>query len=49
MSGSLANLVQEPRLNHRVELVRGVLQQEAGDLLRAFFRARRRNPINPQD
>ncbi len=42
MSGSLENLVQYPRLNHRVELVPGVLESEAGDLLRAFFRARRR-------
>jgi tRNA(adenine34) deaminase len=44
MSGSLQNLVQYPRLNHRVELVTGVLEQEAGDVLRAFFRARRKRP-----
>src|SRR4051795_2016473 len=44
MSGSLDNLVQHPRLNHRVDLVTGVLEQEAGDVLRAFFRARRRKP-----
>jgi tRNA(adenine34) deaminase len=44
MSGSLANLVQHPRLNHRVELVTGVLEAECGDVLRAFFRARRRKP-----
>ena len=44
MSGSLGNLVQDPRLNHRVELVTGVLGDEAGDLLRAFFRARRKRP-----
>jgi tRNA(adenine34) deaminase len=49
MSGSLANLVQDPRLNHRVELARGVLEEEAGALLRDFFRARRRNRVNPQD
>jgi tRNA(adenine34) deaminase len=41
MAGSLGNLVQHPRLNHRVELVPGVLEAECGDLLRAFFRARR--------
>lgn len=46
MSGSLENLVQHPRLNHRVELVAGVLAEEAGDVLRAFFRARRR-PKSP--
>jgi tRNA(adenine34) deaminase len=49
MSGSLDNLVQHPRLNHRVELVEGVLAEEAGDMLRAFFRARRRSAANPQD
>ena len=44
MSGSLANLVQHPRLNHRVELVAGVLERECGDVLRAFFRSRRKKP-----
>lgn len=41
MCGSLACIVQDRRLNHRVELTRGVLGEEAGELLRAFFRARR--------
>lgn len=49
MAGSLQNLVQYPRLNHRVELTAGVLADEAGDLLRAFFRARRRSKVNPQE
>jgi tRNA(adenine34) deaminase len=49
MSGSLENLVQYPRLNHRVELVTGVLADEAGDVIRAFFRARRRSKVNPQE
>jgi tRNA(adenine34) deaminase len=40
-AGSLGNLVQDPRLNHRVELAAGVLAEEAGDLLREFFRDRR--------
>ncbi|HSU12717.1 MAG TPA: tRNA adenosine(34) deaminase TadA [Longimicrobium sp.] len=48
MSGSLQNLVQYPRLNHRVDLVTGVLEQEAGDVLRAFFRARRKPPRTDQ-
>jgi tRNA(adenine34) deaminase len=48
MCGSLENLVQDRRLNHRVELVPGVLAEECGDLLRAFFRARRRGrPAGP--
>lgn len=41
MCGSLGNLVQHPRLNHRVTLTAGVRAEEAGELLRAFFRARR--------
>lgn len=41
MCGSLGNVVQDPRLNHRVEVERGVLAEECGDLLRAFFRRRR--------
>lgn len=41
MCGSLENLVQDRRLNHRAELVEGVLAEEAGELLRDFFRSRR--------
>jgi tRNA(adenine34) deaminase len=41
MCGSLENLVQYPRLNHRVELTAGVLADECGAVLRDFFRARR--------
>ncbi|MGH2680764.1 MAG: tRNA adenosine(34) deaminase TadA [Actinomycetota bacterium] len=40
-AGSLGNLLQDPRLNHRVSLTGGVLGKECGDLLRAFFRDRR--------
>lgn len=41
MAGSLACLPHDPRLNHRVEITGGVLGEEAGALLRDFFRARR--------
>ena len=41
MAGSLDNLVQDRRLNHRVELVAGVLAQKSSELLRGFFRDRR--------
>ena len=40
-AGSLGNLVQDPRLNHGATLVSGVLAEESGEMLRAFFRARR--------
>ena len=41
MAGSLGNLVQDPRLNHRADLLGGVLAEESSRLLRSFFRARR--------
>ncbi len=41
MCGSLACLVQDPRLNHRLVVTRDVLAEDAGELLRAFFRVRR--------
>ncbi len=40
-AGSLMDLLDDPRLNHRCEVVRDVRAQECGDLLRDFFRARR--------
>ena len=40
-AGSLGNLVQDERLNHRMELTSGVLEDECGELLREFFRDRR--------
>jgi tRNA(adenine34) deaminase len=42
--GSLMNLLQHPRLNHRCEVTAGVRQQECGALLQMFFRERRASP-----
>jgi tRNA(adenine34) deaminase len=39
--GSLLDLSSDPRLNHRFPVERGLLAEEAGELLRAFFRSRR--------
>ncbi|APX33800.1 tRNA-specific adenosine deaminase [Brachybacterium sp. P6-10-X1] len=47
-AGSLYDLVREPRLNHRVELTSGVREQECGDLLREFFRARRQRVVGTE-
>jgi tRNA(adenine34) deaminase len=41
MCGSLGNLVQDTRLNHRVELISGVRAEEASSLLKEFFAVRR--------
>ena len=39
--GSLWDLVRDRRLNHRPEVVGGVLEQESAELLRTFFAGRR--------
>lgn len=41
MCGSLEDLVRDERLNHRAEVTPGVRAEEAGELLRDFFRERR--------
>jgi tRNA(adenine34) deaminase len=40
--GALYDVPRDPRLNHRLEVVRGVRAEECGQLLRDFFRDRRR-------
>jgi len=40
-AGSLGDLVRDQRLNHRLEVITGVLADEAGALLREFFASRR--------
>ena len=37
-AGSILNLLEEPRFNHQVKITRGVLQEEASEMLKAFFR-----------
>jgi tRNA(adenine34) deaminase len=39
--GSLGNLVRDGRLNHEVDVTVGVLAEECGEILRAFFAQRR--------
>lgn len=41
MAGSVEDLLRHPRLNHRAEVVGGVLAEECGELLKGFFRGRR--------
>ena len=40
--GTLYDVSHNPRLNHEFEVVPGVRADEAGEVLRAFFRARRK-------
>ncbi len=41
MAGSVGDLLRHPKLNHRPEVIGGVLATECGDLLREFFQGKR--------
>lgn len=40
-AGSVLSVINHPRLNHQMQLDSGLLAEESGELLRAFFRERR--------
>lgn len=40
---SLYNIVQDQRLNHRMEIIEGVLEGRCKELIQGFFRAKRKN------
>ena len=42
-AGSVLNLLQNSQLNHQVEVQSGVLAEECGQVLKDFFRSRRKN------
>lgn len=45
-AGTLMNLLQEQRFNHRVDVVSNILQEECAELLSSFFRQlRKKNKI----
>jgi tRNA(adenine34) deaminase len=41
-AGTLMNLLQEPRFNHRTDITAGILQEECASLLTEFFRRLRK-------
>src|SRR5437870_1225424 len=45
-AGSVMNLLQMPRFNHRCDVASGVLQDECGAILQNFFRKRREQTEN---
>jgi tRNA(adenine34) deaminase len=45
MAGSVYDLLRHPRMNHRVEVVGGLMAEECGELLRRFFQSRREGPV----
>ena len=46
---SVFNILNHPRLNHRVEVVGGVLEEDCRSVLQGFFRARRDAPPSTPD
>ena len=36
-AGSVLNLLNDPRFNHRAEIISGVYEKECGDIMRDFF------------
>jgi tRNA(adenine34) deaminase len=40
-AGSVLEVLNHPRLNHKLQVTQGELAEESGELLRAFFRERR--------
>ena len=42
---SLYNLAEDKRLNHRIEVVSGIMEEECRSLIQDFFRVRRRKPL----
>ncbi len=41
-TGTVYNLLDEPKFNHRVDVTGGVLQEESAKILREFFKKRRK-------
>src|SRR4051812_30063976 len=46
-AGSLMNLLQHPKLNHRCDITSGVRHDECAEMLQAFFRERRGERLPP--
>ncbi len=42
-AGSIFNLLEEPKFNHRCEVVRGVLGEECSEMMSEFFKELREN------
>jgi len=47
--GSVLDVIGEPRLNHRVPVTREILADECGEVLREFFRERRKAALRLAD
>lgn len=47
--GSVLEVLNHPKLNHQMQVEGGILADEAGELLRSFFRERRNQPAAKSD
>jgi tRNA(adenine34) deaminase len=45
---TLYHITSDPRLNHRSQVVAGVLAERCGAILSEFFAAKRRKPAEPE-
>jgi tRNA(adenine34) deaminase len=41
MAGSVYDLLRNPKLNHRPEVIGGLMAEECGDILKRFFQSKR--------
>lgn len=41
--GSIVDLVREPRLNHRLEVVKGIMAEECKTIMQEFFKQKRKS------
>jgi len=48
-AGTLMNLLEEPRFNHQVPVIEGVLAEECAQMLKDFFRGLRKKRQQAQD
>jgi len=48
-AGTLMNLLEEPRFNHQVPVIEGVLAEECAQMLKDFFRSLRKKRQQAQD
>jgi tRNA(adenine34) deaminase len=47
-AGSVLAVINHPQLNHEMDVEQGILAEEAGELLRGFFRERRKATAIPE-
>lgn len=44
--GSVLTVINNPKLNHKIEVTKGVLEKETGKILTDFFKSKRKNSLD---